>query len=62
MCVCVCVCVCIKLNHFAIHLKHSIVNQLYFNKKNNKLERKVSNREKESSQFPMSDFFLKELT
>ena len=23
----------IYLNHFAVHLKHNIVNQLYFNKK-----------------------------
>ena len=27
---CVCVCVYIKLNHFAVYLKHNIVNQLQF--------------------------------
>ena len=23
----------VQLNHFAVHLEHNIVNQLYFNKK-----------------------------
>ena len=26
VCVCVCVCVCVKLNHFAVHLKLTLVN------------------------------------
>ena len=30
---CVCVCIYIKLNYFAIYLKHNIISQLYINKK-----------------------------